>query len=161
MHSTARFVNHHFISDSEKVGFVRDQTTEFEARRPRGYAATGCLLEGAEGNPILAFNDIPVCAEDEYSSTPRGVERAAKFAALGHAEVNAIAFAAQHGIVLKGGTMTLAWFPCINCADAIVKAGIKRLIATQPSMDYKPDQYDFQGAFNVLSDAGVQISLVK
>lgn len=55
----------------------------------------------------------------------------------------------------------LAWFPCINCADAIAKAGIKRLIATQPSMDYKPDQYDFQGAFNVLSDAGVAISLVK
>jgi len=157
---TAQFINTHFVDSAERVAYVRNRTHEFEERRPRGYSATGCLLEPIVGTDILAFNDIPPTEENEYASTP-GIERAAKFAALGHAEVNAIAFAARHGVQTQDATMTLAWFPCINCAAAIVKAGISRLIATEPNYDYKQDQYDFRGAVRVLEAGRVQITFVK
>lgn len=144
------------------VGLVREKTTQFDDERPaRGYATTACLLITPYGEPILAFNDIPMVCEKDYSSTPRGVERAPKFAALGHAEVGAIAYAAQRGMMLSGATMVLAWFPCINCADAIVKAGIRRLIATRPDGAYKPATYDFPAAVDHLTRAGVEIVFVE
>lgn len=161
MLKTAQFVHSHLVTNKERVEFVRTMTADLEARMPRGYAATGCLIEPRGDQNVLAFNDIPTAVVDDYSSTPRGVERAPKFAALGHAEVNAIAFCAENGIVTRGATMTLAWFPCINCAAAIVKAGIARVVATEPNYDYKPDQYDFRGARKVLEDAGVIVCFEK
>ncbi len=44
-----------------------------------------------------------------------------------HAEANAIFNAARHGISLVGGTLYVTLFPCANCAQAIVQAGIKRV----------------------------------
>lgn len=163
---TAKFVTvpwHIGNNAAALVEYVRLATADFETRKPRGYAATACLfVSGYDGGPeILAFNDIPFCVEDAYSMTPRGVERAPKFAALGHAEINAIAFAAKNGVKTEGGMMILAWFPCINCAAAIAKTGIKKLIATIPNYDYKPDQYDFRGAEKTLRDAGVEIVFEK
>lgn len=145
------------------VGYVREKQKEFDDERPsRGYATTACLLIAQEGAPaILAFNDIPQVCSADYASTPRGVERAPKYAALGHAEVGAIGFAARQGIQTAGSTMVLAWFPCINCADAIVKAGVKRLIATQPDDSYKPATYDFPAAVAHLSANGVEVVIVK
>jgi len=161
MNHIAMIVAHQFVTNKERVEYVRKITADFEERRPRGYAATACLLEPLYGHAIVAFNDIPTAVESDYSSTPRGVERAPKFAALGHAEVNAIAFAAYAGTVTAGATMSLAWFPCINCAAAIVKAGIKRVVATEPNYDYKPEQYDFRGARKILEDAGVIVCFEK
>lgn len=160
MRHTAMLVSHVFVHNEERVDYVRHITAEFEERRPRGYSATGCLLEPVYGAAIVAFNDIPPAVESAYSSVP-GKDRPASQAALGHAEVNAIAFAAYAGTVTAGATMTLAWFPCINCAAAIVKAGIKRLVATEPDWDYKANQYDFRNALKVLADGGVQVVLVK
>jgi len=158
---TTQFIGQVFVTNKERVNYVRGITAEFEERQPRGYAATGCLIEPRGDQNVIAFNDIPTAVVTDYSSTPRGVERAAKFAALGHAEVNAISFCAQNGIVTKGAIMTLAWFPCINCAAAIVQAGIGRLVATEPNYDYKPEQYDFRGALRVLEDAGVVVCFEK
>lgn len=161
MLKTAQFVYSTLLNDEMRVAYVRTQTHDFEERRPRGYAATGCLLEARGGPHILAFNDIPAEVENEYSATPRGVERATKFGALGHAEVGALAFAAANGVCTRGATMTLAWFPCINCADAIKKAGITKLVATVPNYDYKIDTYDFRSAERILRQAGVEIVFVK
>jgi dCMP deaminase len=150
-----------FNTPEDRVEYVRRITAEFELRRPRGYAATACLIETLACTAIRAFNDIPLAVETDYSSTPRGVERAPKYVALGHAEINALAFAAKNGVSTDGATMTLAWFPCINCAAAIVQAGIRELIATEPNYENKPGQYDFANARRVLEDGGVKITLVK
>ena len=45
-----------------------------------------------------------------------------------HAELNAILFAAKHGIAINGATMYTTLSPCENCAKAISQSGIKRLI---------------------------------
>ena len=45
-----------------------------------------------------------------------------------HAELNAILFAARHGIAIDGATMYTTLSPCSNSAKAISQSGIKRLI---------------------------------
>ena len=156
-----QFVYNQFSNAEEVVAYLNDQVHEFNGYRQRGYATTPCLLMMKAGPMVLSFNDIPECAMHDYTSTPQGQERVAKFVALGHAEQNAIAFAARKGLITEGATMALAWFPCINCASLIVQAGIEELIATIPNYDYKLDQYDFRGAEKVLRDAGVHITFVK
>ena len=45
-----------------------------------------------------------------------------------HAEANAIAFAARHGIALLGSTLYTTLSPCVRCAQLIVNAGVSRLV---------------------------------
>ena len=45
-----------------------------------------------------------------------------------HAEMNAIIQAALHGVSSNGSTCYVTHFPCINCAKALVNAGIVRLV---------------------------------
>jgi dCMP deaminase len=45
-----------------------------------------------------------------------------------HAETNAIIQAALHGVSTRGATCYVTHFPCVNCAKALVNAGIVRLV---------------------------------
>lgn len=45
-----------------------------------------------------------------------------------HAEINAIAFAARHGIATEGSTLYSLLAPCYDCAKAIINCGIVRLV---------------------------------
>lgn len=44
-----------------------------------------------------------------------------------HAEANAIAFAARHGIALLGSTLYTTLTPCVRCAQLVINAGIARV----------------------------------
>lgn len=162
MYKPAQFMSEELRgrSPADLVALVNKKQQLFDSSiPPRGFATTACILMTNNDGNILAFNEIPFVCTTEYASTPRGVERAPKFAALGHAEVGALAFAARMGCQTLGGTMVLAWFPCINCADAIVKAGIRKLIATRPDDSYKPATYDFPAAMAHLLAHGVEVVL--
>ena len=45
-----------------------------------------------------------------------------------HAEINAIAFAAKHGIATDDSTIYSVLGPCYDCAKAIINSGIKRIV---------------------------------
>jgi len=45
-----------------------------------------------------------------------------------HAEMNAIVQAALHGVALKDATLYCRMEPCLDCAKAIISAGIKRVV---------------------------------
>jgi len=53
-----------------------------------------------------------------------------------HAETNAIIQAALHGVSTRGCTCYVTHFPCLNCAKALVNAGISRLVY---SVAYRQD----------------------
>lgn len=55
-----------------------------------------------------------------------------------HAEQNIIAFAARHGIKLKGGTLYITHSPCEECAKLIVQAGIKEIFYINEFRDKTP-----------------------
>ena len=66
-----------------------------------------------------------------------------------HAEMNALAQAARHGISLNGSTAYITNMPCTTCAKALLAAGIVRIVIFS----------DYRGSLaeQFLEDSGVPI----
>ena len=77
-----------------------------------------------------------------------------------HAERNAIYNAARLGISLAGCTCYVNWFPCIDCARAIIQAGIVRLVGLEPDRTDVKWGADFEFAINLFEEVGVELTLV-
>ena len=63
-------------------------------------------------------------------------ERPEKYYWFSHAEANAIANAARVGYPLVGTTLVVTHFPCMDCAKAIVQAGIVKVIVPHPTPEF-------------------------
>ena len=86
----------------------------------------GALILG-QSNEIRSqgYNGSPRgCAADEDS---RGKTRPEKYYWFSHAELNAITNAARFGAALDGCSLIVTHPPCMDCARAIVQAGIKQV----------------------------------
>lgn len=101
-----------------------------------------------------------------YNGFPRGVnddvderhERPQKYLWTEHAERNAIYNAARFGTPLKGCTLYLMWFPCADCARAIVQVGITNLVSMRvPDWDHERWGTSFRCADTILREGGVAI----
>lgn len=66
-----------------------------------------------------------------------------------HAEVNAIAFAARHGVALEGSTLYVTMLPCLSCSLLIVNAGVVRVVFDQPYRD--------NSGLSLLLEAGIEV----
>lgn len=66
-----------------------------------------------------------------------------------HAEQNAIAQAAQHGISVEGATIYVTHQPCSMCAKVLINAGINRII-------YQGD-YPDSLSLELLNEAGIEL----
>lgn len=63
----------------------------------------------------------PNCGELEHLAKEHGCTIAV------HAEANAIAFAAKHGVMLDGSSLFTTLAPCLPCAKLIINAGIRQV----------------------------------
>ena len=78
----------------------------------------------------MGYNGAPRgCKADEDI---RGATRPEKYFWFSHAELNAITNAARVGTPLAGSTIVVTHFPCMDCARAIVQAGIVRVVTNEP-----------------------------
>lgn len=96
----------------------------------------GAIVLGDPGLEIrsLGFNGAPRgCAADEDW---RVSERPEKYFWISHAEQNAITNAARVGTPLLGGIMLITHPPCMDCARAIVQAGIKEVYWLAPNSEF-------------------------
>lgn len=75
-----------------------------------------------------------------------------------HAEINTLVFAARYGISTDGATLYCTCSPCLDCAKAIINAGIKRVVYYELYRDPEPlallaqvgipcEQSDIDGVF--------------
>ncbi|MBI3682291.1 MAG: CMP deaminase [Acidobacteria bacterium] len=103
-----------------------------------------------------------------YNSFPRGIRddvperlaRPAKYLWIEHAERNAICNAARCGTPLEGCTLYVEIMPCMDCARAIVQAGIREVVISSQRMEqYSSAYYDEHfGMVEVLfEEAGVRV----
>ena len=106
-----------------------------------------------------------------YNSFPRGIkddvaerlERPEKYLWMEHADRNAIYAAAKIGVPLEGCRMYLTIPPCMDCARAIIQAGITKIIVdikkyrSRPSVRYEQDVYKVS---TILEEAGVKLSML-
>ena len=82
----------------------------------------------------LGYNGAPRgCAADEDD---RGTTRPEKYFWFSHAELNAITNAARVGVPLDGCALLVTHPPCMDCARAIVQAGIKKVFCPSPNSDF-------------------------
>lgn len=66
-----------------------------------------------------------------------------------HAEQNAIAFAARHGISTVGATVYVNTFPCKDCMNSIINAGITKVIYNS--------SYNAELSENIAKDANIEV----
>lgn len=95
----------------------------------------GAIIIGPFGDDRASgYNGAPRgCRADEDS---RGLTRPEKYFWYSHAELNAITNAARVGVPLDGSTIVVTHPPCMDCARAIVQAGIKQVIAVRPAAEF-------------------------
>jgi dCMP deaminase len=122
----------------------------------------GCVIIGPE-NQVLStgYNGFPRGVNDDIDERH---ERPDKYLWTEHAERNAIYNAARHGVALRNTTMYVPFYPCANCARAIIQAGITTLIHSQ---DYA--SLDFIARWNgeievakiMMEEAGVEVRWIN
>jgi dCMP deaminase len=100
-----------------------------------------------------------------WNGFPRGVcddapdrnSRPAKYSWTEHAERNAIYNAAANGIAIKGATMYMPWYPCADCARAVIQSGIAELVCVEPDWDDGVWADDFAVVKVMLSEASCMV----
>src|SRR5690606_26854776 len=66
-----------------------------------------------------------------------------------HAERNAIAFSARHGVALEGTEMHVTHGTCKACAMAVINAGVVRIVYATP---YRKDD-----GLKLMEQAGIEV----
>jgi dCMP deaminase len=115
----------------------------------------GCVIVGPK-NEIRSTG---------YNGFPRGLDDAAdyrherpmKYKWTEHAERNAIYNAARIGIALEGCRMYIPWYPCMDCARAIVQSGIAEIICVEPDLSDPQWGSDFAEVPIMLKESGVGV----
>jgi dCMP deaminase len=106
-----------------------------------------------------------------YNSFVRGIndnvperqDRPEKYFWFEHAERNAIYNAARIGVSTKDCTMYTNGIPCMDCARAIIQAGIKTVIVDKQWDDNNVDVWIEQAkrSLQMFSEGGVGISYIS
>jgi dCMP deaminase len=118
----------------------------------------GCVIAGpAHEIRTTGYNSFPRGIRD---NVPERMARPAKYLWIEHAERNAICNAARCGTPLEGCTLYVEIMPCMDCARAIVQAGIKEVVVSAERMkQYSSAYYDehFSMVEVLFGEAGVII----
>ena len=98
------------------------------------------------------FNGLPRGVEDR----PERLERPVKYDLIVHAEMNAIIQCARNGVSPIDCAIYSSFFPCVNCAIAVVQAGIRTVVTYLPESgdDHWLDSID--KSRTVFDEAGVE-----
>ena len=121
----------------------------------------GCVIVG-DARQLLSsgYNGFPRGINDDIDERH---ERPGKYKWTEHAERNAIYNAARHGVRLSGATIYVLWYPCTDCARAIIQSGITGLVAAPGAIIRNGPSWedDFAISKILLEEAGVQVRLVS
>ena len=108
----------------------------------------------------LGYNGAPRGSRADEPEDARGL-RPEKYFWFSHAELNAITNAARVGTPLDGSTIVVTHFPCMDCARAIVQAGIVRVVVRQPTAEFEARWSEhFERTTRLFKECGVGLIIV-
>jgi len=145
--------------DSERAAHTAKMETALRAASlsPNRVRRVGAVLVARDGTEIAACNTFPAGVRDlEERHAGDG-----RFVWMEHAERHAIFEAARRGVATAGGRLTTTFFPCIDCARAIVDAGLACLDAPAPAYDDPVWGASFERSQVILTEGGVEIRIVE
>ena len=132
----------------------------FESPDPK--TKVGCIIVGPDGGiRCEACNTYP---KGIFDSIQDRTEAPSKYIWIEHAERNAIYLAARHGISTDGCTMFVELSPCVDCARAIIQAGIVQLVINHDrAVEYSSERYSVEHstALEMLEEAGIAVRFVS
>lgn len=114
----------------------------------------GCVIVAPSKQIIsTGFNGLPAGIADH----PERLERPVKYDLVCHAELNAILQCARNGASPIGCTLYSSFSPCVQCALAIIQAGIAEVVTydVAPSGD-EHWQRSLDLAKSLFAEAGVK-----
>lgn len=106
------------------------------------------------------FNGLPRGVNDDIPSRHER-ETGEKYFWSSHAERNAIYNAARVGIPLAGCTIYVPWFPCAECAKAIIQSGLVELVAYRPDFEEPRWGAQFEKVVVMLAEGGVRTRFIE
>jgi dCMP deaminase len=122
----------------------------------------GCVLVGPDRSVRSeACNTYPSGVLDGIQER---TEAPLKYIWIEHAERNAIYLAARRGISTEGCTMVVELIPCVECARAIIQAGVVQVVINEDrSAEYRGDWYsgEHSTALAMLAEAGIAVRFVS
>ena len=78
-----------------------------------------------------------------------------------HAERNAIFTAARAGRSVNGCRIYATWFPCCDCARAIIQTGIKEVITYEPNLEHHKYGESFRTSLEMFNEVGTIVTYLK
>lgn len=122
----------------------------------------GCVIVGQDRDVRAeACNTYP---NGVLRGIPERIEVPLKYVWIEHAERNAIYLAARRGVSTEGCIMAVELTPCVECARAIIQAGIAQIVINHDrSTEYNGDRYsgEHPTAIAMLAEAGVAVRFVS
>jgi dCMP deaminase len=135
------------------LGAMMEAAQRSSKLSPNRVRKVGAILLTSDGTQIAERNSFPIGVRD-LDERHAGDGR---FVWMEHAERRAIFAAARRGVATAGGHITSTFFPCIDCARAIVEAGIVCLDAPPPAFDDPVWGASFERSQTILREGGVMI----
>ena len=74
-----------------------------------------------------------------------------------HAERNAILKAAKEGIKIDGCSMYVTYFPCSDCARAIIQSGISKVYSPKPDLTHHKWGNSWREAILMFTECNIEI----
>lgn len=141
-------------SDTRFMNRAREAAEHSQDRSTK----VGCVIVGPDDEiRSMGANTFPRGVNQDVAERSRAPR---KYKWIEHAERNAIYGAALSGTSLAGCRAYLPWFPCMDCARALIQSGIVELIAVQPDLNDPRWGEDFKRVGSLMSEAGVSVRFV-
>ena len=93
--------------------------------------------------------------------TKKRYEKPQKYMWVEHAERNAIYTAGRNGISLDGCKMYVTYFPCCDCARAIIQSGIKEVYSPKPDWSHHKWGESWKVSKQMFNECGVKIKFIE
>lgn len=140
----------------DKFLHVTELVSSWSKDRSRKF---GAIIVNMRTKTIVStgYNGFPRGVDDDIDSRH---ERPAKYKWVEHAERNAIYNAALNGISTLDKVMYVSWYPCVECAKAIIQCGIRRLHCLEPNWDDATYAEDFEICRKMFLEAGTAIRFI-
>ena len=115
----------------------------------------GAVIVGPD-NEIRStgFNGFPRGVNDDVEERHEAAS-GEKYLWASHAERNAIYNAALLGVSTKNCTIYVPWYPCVDCAKAIVQSGLSKIVCFEPDLTDNNWGKGFEKALIILSEGNV------
>ncbi|KKM89951.1 hypothetical protein LCGC14_1243500 [marine sediment metagenome] len=119
------------------------------------HTQVGCVIVGPDHEiRSTGYNGFVRDAQDRIPERLNGPE---KYFWIEHAERNAIYNAARMGTPLAGCHLYLRWFPCMDCARAIVQSGISEVTAGPPDLTNERWGEEFKRVLELFVEVGIPV----